>query len=38
MRFELQVHPLSCFMVGWQIGECYFEIHLGLLSFCWYVD
>ena len=35
MRFEFWVHPLSCFMVGWQFTENCFEIHIGLFSFVW---
>lgn len=36
MRFEVWVHPLTCFMIGWQyISEETFEIHVGLFSFVW---
>lgn len=35
MRFEFWVHPLSCFMVGWQFTANCFEIHIGLFSFVW---
>lgn len=33
--FEIYIHPLSSFLIGWQFDEEVFEIHLGLFSFCW---
>lgn len=39
MSFQVWVHPLTCFMVGWQyVPDDTLELHFGLFSFVWIKD